>query len=88
MKYSGNHSGLTAKENYGRGPAKGNDGKCHDPISGTQRVKSAPSSVPDTHAPSAPGKAAYRGQGGTKVSRPTTMDKINAGRGPTKGNQL
>lgn len=82
-----NHSKLTMKGNFGRGPTKGNDGMCHDPISGEKSAKGAPSSVPDTHSKSAPGKAAYRGVGGTTVNRPKNADKINVGSGPRKGNQ-
>jgi len=85
-KYAGNKSGLSMKENYGRGPVKGNDGSCHDPISGVKSAKGAPSSVPDTHAPGAYGKASYRGVGGTPMPK-TGKDSFNFGRGPTKGNQ-
>ena len=34
----------------------------------------------------AKGKEQYRGQGGTEVKCPANYDKINVGRGPTKGN--
>lgn len=90
MKYQGNHftSCCNAGEliNMGRGPTRGNDGSCHDPISGKPSAKGAPSHTPDTHAASAPGKAEYRGVGGTKMPK-LGATTFNAGRGPTKGNQ-
>jgi len=53
-RFAGNHSGLTAKTNAGRGPTKGNDG--------TNTYKGAPTS--------ATGTAQYRGVGGTTVKKP------------------
>lgn len=85
-RFAGNHSGLTGVVNAGRGPTRGNDGACHDPISGAGSAKGAPSHVHDTHAPGAYGKAQYRGVGGTQVKKPGSEAKINVGRGPTKGN--
>lgn len=82
-KYAGNKTGLTAKANYGRGPVRGNDGMCHDPLNGKpvtgDSPKRPPSHVHDTHAPGAYGKAQYRGVGGTTVKKPTTIDSINYG---------
>ena len=76
--YAGNKSGLTAKENYGRGPVKGNDGACSEPISGKPATKDAyrraPATAGATHKP---------GKGGNDlgmVKRPGNPDKINAGR--------
>lgn len=85
-RFSGNQSGLKAKANYGRGPVKGNDGACHDPISGAKSAKGAPDMVPDTHAKGAYGKSPYRGVGGTAMPK-TGKTSFNMGRGPTKGNQ-
>lgn len=85
-RFAGNQSGLSAVSNAGRGPTRGNDGACHDPISGAKSAKGAPSYVADTHAKGAYGKAPYRGQGGTSVKKPGADAKVNYGRGPTKGN--
>ena len=41
-KFAGNQSGLTGTVNAGRGPVKGNNGACHDPISGAGSAKGAP----------------------------------------------
>lgn len=84
-KYSGNQSGLKAIETGKRGPTKGNDGMCCDPLGSAPRGKTPPSHVHDTHAPGAYGKAPYRGQGGTVVK--TGRESFDFGRGPTKGNQ-
>lgn len=84
-KYSGNQSGLTGKVNAGRGPTRGNDGKCCDPTGSGFKGTTPPSHVHDTHAPGAYGKAPYRGVGGTTVK--TGRESFNFGRGPTKGNQ-
>lgn len=85
-RFGGNQSGLSAVSNAGRGPTKGNDGACHDPVSGAGSAKGAPSHVHDTHAPGAYGKAQYRGVGGTAMPK-TGKTTFNSGRGPTKGNQ-
>ena len=65
--------------NKGRGPTKGNDGTCHDPISGSKSAKGAPVS--------ASGKEQKRGPGGVTAKCPANPDRQNVGRGPTKGNQ-
>lgn len=85
-KFAGNQSGLTGTVNAGRGPTKGNDGKCHDPISGAGSAKGAPVS--------ASGREQKRNPGGTRSFDPKAgqnysgnADRINVGRGPTKGNQ-
>lgn len=89
-RFAGNqwsgHSNDGRLVNKGRGPTRGNDGSCHDPISGAKTQKGAPSHVHDTHAPGAYGKAPYRGVGGTAMPK-TGKTEFNAGRGPTKGNQ-
>lgn len=82
-RFAGNKSGLTGVVNAGRGPTRGNDGTCHDPIGGKSVTKDArkqpPSHVHDTHAPGAYGKAQYRGVGGTTVKKPTNPDSIRTG---------
>ena len=78
-KFAGNQSGLTGKVNAGRGPVRGNDGTCHDPISGAGSAKGAPVS--------ATGKEQKRGPGGVVAKCPANPDRQNVGRGPTKGNQ-
>ena len=61
----------------------GNDGSCHHSGMAQTGMK-PPSSVPDTHAKGAYGKAPYRGVGGTKM--PTPGMTIRGRRGPTRGN--
>ena len=68
-KFAGNQSGLTGTVNAGRGPLRGNDGTCHDPISGSKSAKGAPTG--------ATGSAQYRGVGGTRVDKPARIDHIN-----------
>lgn len=93
-KFRGNQSGLTPKANYGRGPTKGN----MDIEKGREEFGSegrrAPSHTPDTHAKGAYGMPQVRNPGGTRKWEPKAgqnyngnPDKINAGRGPRKGNQ-
>lgn len=93
-KYSGNHSGLKFKENAGRGPTKGNHGtttesSCKPPVSAVPTLP-AQGSVRD----SINRGAQVRTPGGTRDFAPKAgqnyrgnADAINAGRGPTKGNQ-
>ena len=78
-KFAGNQSGLTGVVNAGRGPVRGNDGTCHDPISGAGSAKGAPVS--------ATGKEQKRGPGGVVAKCPANPDRQNVGRGPTRGNQ-
>ena len=73
--------------NKGRGPTKGNMDIERKEEMGEETPRRAPSSVPDIHPKGAYGKAQYRGVGGTQVKKPSSMDKINYGRGPTKGNK-
>ena len=85
-RFAGNHSGLTAVVNAGRGPTKGNQD--YDARQGAHRE-------PPTRALPAvskgkdmfTGTSQYRGVGGTQVKKPGAEAKINVGRGPTKGNQ-
>jgi hypothetical protein len=84
-KFAGNQSGLTGKVNAGRGPTKGNDGACG--CSGMARSGKQP-------PVSASGTEQKRNPGGTRAFDPKAgqnysgnADRINAGRGPTRGNQ-
>ena len=96
------HNQFTGHSNDGRAVQmrqspnrKGNDGECHDPISGGSTKRNRPpASVPDTHPKSAPGMPQVRNPGGTRTWQPSAgqnykgnPDSINMGRGPTKGNQ-
>lgn len=80
------HSNDGREVNFGRGPTKGNQD--YDSMQGAHRE-------PPTRALPAftPGKemtkpfAQNRGQGGVMAKCPPNADKINVGRGPTKGNQ-
>lgn len=84
------HNRFTGHSNDGRTVqmsqqpnTRGNDGTCGH--SGMAQTGARPvSHVPDTHAPGAYGKAAYRGVGGTKL--PTPGMTIRGRRGPTRGN--
>ena len=90
-KYAGNKTGLTARANYGRGPVKGNDGACHDPVSGSSNRGTYPytRAVPSTKISNVDkigGHAQFRGDSTVAVKKPGAEAKINVGRGPTKGN--
>lgn len=71
---------------------KGNDGSCHH--SGMAQGGKKPATSP---TPSLPAQGSvrdsinrgsqHRGAGGTQVRHPASLDKINAGSGPRKGNQ-
>jgi hypothetical protein len=86
------HSNDGRTVNMGRGPTKGNDGKCgHAGMPLTGRM-------PDTAAlPALPAQGStrdninrgtqHRGQGGMMAKSPANPDRQNVGRGPTKGNQ-
>ena len=93
------HSNDGRTVNMGRGPTKGNDGKCHH--SGMAHAGKMP---PTSALPSVPAQgsvrdsinrgAQVRNPGGTRKFEPSATqnytgnaDRINAGRGPTKGNQ-
>ena len=75
-KFRGNYHGGAAEGNFGRGPTKGNsDGKTAGPST-------------------AHGTEQKRNPGGTRKFEPSATqnyngnpDRINAGRGPRKGNQ-
>jgi hypothetical protein len=93
-KYMGNQSGLKAKTNAGRGPTTGNHGtltgsSCTPPV-GAVPTLPAQGSVRDNINRG----AQVRTPGGTRSFDPKATqnyrgnaDKINMGRGPTKGNQ-
>ena len=71
--YAGNQSGLVAKTNYGRGPLKGNNGLCDDPMHSSANPTKSPRLRPaDT---SKGGKI----DGGTTVKGFPNPDAINMG---------
>lgn len=66
----------------------GNDGKCHDPTGGP--AKARPTADPVRGRPGNPDSMNFGTQhrgGGAQAKCPPNPDKINVGRGPTKGNQ-
>jgi hypothetical protein len=93
-KFSGNQSGLKAKTNAGRGPTVGNhgtttDSSCKPPVSGVPSLPKQGSTRDNINR-----GAQVRNPGGTRKFEPSATqnykgnsDKINVGRGPTKGNQ-
>ena len=91
-KYSGNQHGGAAEGNFGRGPTKGNTG-CD--IEGARPPAAAvPSSTKIKNPDYINGGAQVRTPGGTRNFEPSAgqnykgnADRINVGRGPTKGNQ-
>ena len=74
--------------NMGRGPTKGNQD--YDVNQGAHREPPT-SGLPSTTKTKNPdyinGGAQYRGVGGTTSTGFSNADKINVGRGPTKGNK-
>lgn len=75
-RFSGNQSGLTAKENYGRGPTKGNiDREGREVKEGKSVTRDPARRAPDTAGDS-------RGHinGGVSVKKPANADKIHAGK--------
>lgn len=80
--YSGNKSGLTAKENYGRGPTvAGRTGKMAGPSEAVSIGKKVNADM--INLGNGP-----RNAGGTREAKcPPNADSINVGRGPVKGNQ-
>lgn len=80
-RLAGNHSGLTAVVNAGRGPTKGN----MDIERGREEFGAEGRRAPTTGGAQSDTKQ-YRGVGGTTVKKPGAEAKINVGRGPTKGN--
>ena len=72
--YAGNRSGLQARENYGSGPRRGNDGSCTDPISGPSATRDP---VRKTISTAAGGGVTGTG---TVCRSPANPDHINAGR--------
>jgi hypothetical protein len=102
-KFSGNqYSGKQDPNktiNKGRGPVKGNDGTCHHAGFAASTCKPPVSAVPAVPAQGSTRDNINRGAqvrtpGGTRSFEPSATqnyrgnsDKINVGRGPTKGNQ-
>lgn len=80
-RFAGNHSGLTAVTNAGRGPTRGN----MDIERGGEEFGAEGKRAPTTGGAQSDTKQ-YRGIGGTVVKKPGALAKINVGRGPTKGN--
>ena len=88
-RFAGNQSGLTGTVNAGRGPTKGNTGSKKTP--GTAAV---PANVKIKDPDYINGGAQVRTPGGTRKFEPSATqnytgnsDRINVGRGPTKGNE-
>ena len=84
-KFAGNHSGLKAVTNAGRGPTVGNKSdkdSTYPSAAAMPAFKTGKEITMGSHNPQ------VRNPGGTK-SVPTfgNSDKINVGRGPTKGNK-
>ena len=84
------HSNDGRTVNMGRGPTKGNDGKCgHSGFSHSGKMPPT-SAVPSLPAQGSTRDSINRGSqvrgGGTEMPNRGRMD-FNAGRGPTKGNQ-
>lgn len=74
--------------NKGRGPTKGNQD--YDANQGAHReppTAALPSSTKIKNPDYINGGAQYRGVGGTTSTGFSNADKINVGRGPTKGNK-
>ena len=81
-KYCHNQSGLTAKENYGRGPTRGN----HDTrTAGPAEVRGVNAKY-NSDAINV-GRGPTNAGGLTGVRHPANPDMISVGRGPTRGNQ-
>ena len=73
-RFAGNQSGLTAKENYGRGPLKGNASD-----SGNERGI-GPSATKDKHKLTiATASQGGKINGGARAECPSNPDKINVG---------
>ena len=102
-KFSGNQYGgkqdVNKTINKGRGPTKGNDGTCHHagfPASTCHPDTAAVPALPKQGSvrDNINRGAQVRTPGGTRSFEPSATqnyrgnsDKINVGRGPTKGNQ-
>lgn len=91
-RFAGNHSGLKAITNAGRGSTTGNNGHCHDPVGPGMYPKAPP---PVMATPSVPAQGSvrdsinrgqqYRGEGGSMpIKKPANPDRINAGNQPGK----
>lgn len=90
-KYSKNqwsgHSNDGRLVDFGRGPTKGNQD--YNAMQGAHKeppTRALPANVKIKNPDYINGGAQYRGQGGVEAKCPPNADKINMGRGPTKGN--
>ncbi len=93
------HSNDGREVNFGRGPTKGNDGSCGHSGMPHAGAKPPTSGVPAVPTQGSVRDSINRGPqvrtpGGTRAFDPSATqnykgnaDKINVGRGPTKGNQ-
>jgi hypothetical protein len=93
------HSNDGRTMNMGRGPVKGNDGSCHHSGMAQAGKKPPTSAVPAVPKQGSVRDSINRGPqvrnpGGTRAFDPKCCDnyngnpdRMNAGRGPTKGNQ-
>ena len=71
-RYAGNYSGMSAKENYGMGPRKGNQSDSFTNV--------GPSVTKDKHKQTiATASQGGKINGGATVKKPTNIDKINVG---------
>jgi len=102
-KFSGNQYGgkqdVNKTINKGRGPTRGNDGTCHHAGFASSSCGPITAGVPALPAQGSTRDNINRGAqvrtpGGTRAFDPSATqnykgnsDKINVGRGPTKGNQ-
>ena len=75
-RYSGNHSGLTAKTNYGRGPTKGNMDREGREVKEGKSVTRDPARRAPATASDSRGKI----NGGVTVKCPPNSDKIHVGK--------
>jgi len=89
-RFAGNHSGLSAVVNAGRGPTKGNmDIERGREEFGAEGKRPYTRPVPNTKISNVDkinGGAQFRGDSTVAVKKPSADAKINVGRGPTKGN--
>ena len=89
-RLAGNHSGLSAVVNAGRGPTKGNmDIERGREEFGSEGKRPYTRPVPSTKISNVDkigGHPQFRGDSTVAVKKPGAEAKINVGRGPTKGN--
>lgn len=93
-KYSGNQHGGAAEGNFGRGATKGNTGKTANTGSKQPPASPVPAKIKIDKPDYINGGAQVRTPGGTRPFSPSATEnyngdynRINFGRGPTKGNQ-